>query len=57
MNCLRNHIGRFILVSLILTFIAPRLFTLSGFDCLDFSETGQIGDTIGGDNGSLSRIS
>lgn len=48
MNYLRNHIGVFILVFLILTVIAPKLFTLPGLDCFDFSETGQIGDTIGG---------
>lgn len=48
MNYLRNHIGTLILVFSILAFIAPRLFTLPGVDCLDFSETGQIGDTIGG---------
>ena len=48
MNYLRNHIGTFILVFSILTFIAPKLFILPGLDCFDFSETGQIGDTIGG---------
>lgn len=48
MNYLRNYIGTFILVFSILIFIAPKLFTLPGVDCFDFSETGQIGDTIGG---------
>ena len=47
-NYLRNHLWGITLIILLFTIIAPRLFTLPGFDCLDLSETGQVGDTIGG---------
>lgn len=44
----------------ILTFLGvcalPFLFTLHGLGCLDFRETGQIGDTIGGTMGPFVAI-
>lgn len=35
-------------LAIVLSFFAPYLFTLPNFRGLDFTETGQIGDTIGG---------
>lgn len=35
-------------LAIVLSFFAPYLFTLPNFKGLDFTETGQIGDTIGG---------
>lgn len=36
--------------------LLPFLFTLNGFECFDFRETGQIGDTIGGTMGPFVAI-
>ncbi|MEM1259652.1 MAG: putative phage abortive infection protein [Bacteroidota bacterium] len=33
---------------ILFSFISPWLFTMKGYSSLDFSKTGQIGDTIGG---------
>lgn len=46
---IKKHIGWIVIVILLIIIIAPRLFTIPSLcECLDFSETGQIGDTIGG---------
>lgn len=46
---IRENPGPFILGSIVITCFAPFLFTRTAFcDNLIFSETGQIGDTIGG---------
>lgn len=47
------YLGFFILIIVIIC-LFPFLFTRSG--CLDFSETGQIGDTIGGTMGPFVAI-
>jgi hypothetical protein len=38
----------FIIVGILFTLIAPFIFTRTGLAVIDFRETGQIGDTIGG---------
>lgn len=43
----KKHILIILLISIIFTFLAPLLFTLK-LNLIDFTETGQIGDTIGG---------
>lgn len=48
MNFLQKHIGCIVTLIVALAFIAPRLLTLPGFDWLDLTQTGEIGDTIGG---------
>ena len=37
-----------ILTSILIILCMPFLLTRNGLECLDFRETGQIGDTIGG---------
>lgn len=49
-----NGIWITILIFILVIFALPMLFTLPGF--IDFSETGQIGDTIGGTMGPFIAI-
>lgn len=49
-----NGIWIIILIFILVIFALPMLFTLPGF--IDFSETGQIGDTIGGTMGPFIAI-
>lgn len=43
-----KRIKIFVVISLVLILVTPFLLTRSGFECLAFKDTGQIGDTIGG---------
>lgn len=43
-----KRIKIFVVISLVLILVAPFLLTRTGFECLTFTDTGQIGDTIGG---------
>ncbi|WP_448788352.1 hypothetical protein [Bacteroides graminisolvens] len=45
---LKKNIGFICIAFVILTLITPSLLTRHGFYCFDFSQTGSIGDTIGG---------
>lgn len=38
----------FVVISLVLILLAPILLTRAGMECFAFTDTGQIGDTIGG---------
>lgn len=44
---LKNHIEWVLIISISFSFISPLIFTRN-WSGIDFSETGQIGDTIGG---------
>lgn len=48
MNFIQKHIGCIVLLVVVLAFIAPRLLTLPCAEWLDLTQTGEIGDTIGG---------
>ena len=48
MQFIQKHIGYVVLVVVLFAFIAPRIMTLPGAECLDLTQTGEIGDTIGG---------
>ena len=45
-NFLHRNSNLIFIVLILIAFISPFIFTRKGF--IDFSETGQIGDTIGG---------
>ena len=45
---IQKHIGCFVLVVVLLALIAPRILTLPGAEWFDLTQTGEIGDTIGG---------
>lgn len=45
---IKKHLGYIVLIIVIIAILAPMIFTLPGFKCLNFLGTGQIGDTIGG---------
>ena len=48
MQFIQKHIGCIVLVVVLFAFIAPRILTLPGAEWLDLTQTGEIGDTIGG---------
>lgn len=43
-----KRIKIFVVISLVLILLAPLLLTRAGMECFAFTDTGQIGDTIGG---------
>ncbi|MCX6154602.1 MAG: hypothetical protein NT007_10615 [Candidatus Kapabacteria bacterium] len=46
---LKDNIGYILIIAIFFTILAPIIFTIGAkFKLLDFSNTGQIGDTIGG---------
>ena len=46
---IKKHINRILIISsIVFSIISPFIFTRSNWFGIDFSETGQIGDTIGG---------
>lgn len=49
----KNKLEIFLVLSLIFTVCSPYIFTRNVFESLDFRNTGQIGDTIGGITGPI----
>lgn len=48
MEFIRRNLGWLVVFVIVLAILAPIIFTLHGFECFNKTETGQIGDTIGG---------
>ena len=45
---IQKHIGFIVFIMVLLALIAPRILTLPGMEWFDLTDTGEIGDTIGG---------
>lgn len=48
MEFMKKYLGWFVTLVIVLAIFAPTIFTLPWLECFNRTETGQIGDTIGG---------